>query len=251
MTESGDIRPAAAAFGDLDVTSDLGTLLERAVACALATITGDCAGIVLLAGHGLERRQIAASDGRATEADRLRQELADGPDDVPARTELIRDTAAETHWPRWAPLVAAELGLRSVLTTGLPGRPYVRGSITIYATRPDAFSAADQALAEPLAAHIAVAVMATVTARSLERAIDARTEVGQAVGVLMERFDIGADDAFAMLRRHSQAHNVRLRTIAAELLDERRHTREELSRYDADLNKLLRRVGTRSVQQAG
>jgi AmiR/NasT family two-component response regulator len=37
----------------------------------------------------------------------------------------------------------------------------------------------------------------------------------------MERFDVDADRAFAILRRYSQDHNVKLRTIAQRLIEER------------------------------
>ena len=52
MTESGGSHPSVAALGDLDVTSDLGTVLERAVAYALGTITGDCAASCSWRGTG-------------------------------------------------------------------------------------------------------------------------------------------------------------------------------------------------------
>jgi GAF domain-containing protein len=245
-TESGGTHSTAAAFadlvGELYATPDLGMLLGRAVEFTRGTITCDCAGIVLLAGHGLQHRLVTASDSRVVEADRLRQVLGDGPDDAPLGTELIRDTAAETRWPQWAPRIA-ELGLRSMLQAGLPGRPQVRGSLTAYATQPDAFTPLDLALTELLAVHVALAVTAAMTTNSLKRAVEARTEVGQAVGILMERFTIDADEAFARLRRYSQRHNLRLRTVTAELLTERR-------RYSMSGNDLVRRSTVRPVDNA-
>ncbi|MFG1815504.1 ANTAR domain-containing protein [Kribbella sp. NPDC049174] len=224
-TDSGGVHATAAALADLarelHAIADLDPLLERAVECTRSTLTCDCAGIVVLAGHGIDQRRITGSDDRIVEADRLRQVLGEGPDDTPLPTEVIRDTESETRWPQWAPRVAAQLGLRSAVSVGLPGQLHLRGALTMYATRPDAFTTSDQALAKALAAHVAVAVTAVVTARSLERAIDARAEVGRAVGVLMERFGISAGEAFARLRRDSQIHHVRLRTVAAELLNER------------------------------
>ena len=245
-TQSRGARSTAAALadlvGELYATPDLGMLLGRAVEFTRGTITCDCAGIVLLAGHGLHQRLVSASDSRVVEADRLRQVLGDGPGDAPLGTELIRDTASETRWPQWAPRIA-ELGLHSVLHTDLPGGPYLRGSLTVYAARPDAFTTADLTLAEPLAVHVALAVTAAMTTTSLERAVEARTEVGQAVGILMERFTIDADEAFARLRRYSQRHNVRLRTVTAELLNERR-------RYSMSGNDLVRRSTVRPMDNA-
>ena len=56
----------------------------------------------------------------------------------------------------------------------------------------------------------------------MNRAVATRTTIGQAQGILMERFDIDADQAFSVLRRYSQAENVPLREVAARLVDDRR-----------------------------
>jgi hypothetical protein len=51
--------------------------------------------------------------------------------------------------------------------------------------------------------------------------MESHSLVGRAQGVLMERFDIDADHAFAILRRYSQDHNVKLTEVAASLLSDR------------------------------
>jgi AmiR/NasT family two-component response regulator len=56
---------------------------------------------------------------------------------------------------------------------------------------------------------------------NLLTALDARTLIGQAQGILMERFGIDADRAFGVLRRYSQARNVKLRVVAEELVSQR------------------------------
>ncbi|MCW2799640.1 MAG: hypothetical protein JWQ70_1112, partial [Aeromicrobium sp.] len=50
--------------------------------------------------------------------------------------------------------------------------------------------------------------------QGLQRAIDARKLIGQAQGILMERFDLDADRALEFVRRQSQHHNVKLRSVA-------------------------------------
>jgi AmiR/NasT family two-component response regulator len=56
----------------------------------------------------------------------------------------------------------------------------------------------------------------------MAQAIDARKLVGQAMGILMERFDLNADQAFAVLRRYSQDTNTKLRDVAHELVQTRK-----------------------------
>jgi AmiR/NasT family two-component response regulator len=93
---------------------------------------------------------------------------------------------------------------------------------------PHEFSDTDRATAELLAAHCALAV-ARADARQaadahrtqLEQAIDSRDLIGQAKGILMHKESLTAEEAFEMLRRTSQDHNVKLVELARTLT--RRH----------------------------
>lgn len=125
-------------------------------------------------------------------------------------------------WRRWGPSISAGLRFRSVLSAGIGLRDQDVGVLNFYAVRCDAFQPADQILARALAVHSAVAIAVVTTCDTLHRAIDAHTEIGQAVGIVMERFGVGDDEALALLRCLSQEHNVELRTIAAEVVAERR-----------------------------
>jgi AmiR/NasT family two-component response regulator len=49
-------------------------------------------------------------------------------------------------------------------------------------------------------------------------AITNRTVIGRAEGILMERFGLTPDQAFAVLRRVSQRRNVKLNQVAEELV---------------------------------
>ena len=51
----------------------------------------------------------------------------------------------------------------------------------------------------------------------LRQALVHRTDIGIAMGVLMERFDVDRDAAFVILRRASQDENRKLHQIAAEV----------------------------------
>ena len=54
---------------------------------------------------------------------------------------------------------------------------------------------------------------------NLKEAVEGRTLIGQAQGILMSRFDLDADRAFAVLRRFSQAQNIKLRAVAELVID--------------------------------
>ena len=137
---------------------------------------------------------------------------------------LIRDTTLDGRWPEWAEKVAA-LGVRSVfdvpLTTGNP-RTWTVGVLGLYSPEPDAFGPDDEAVAHILARHASVALASARNEAALAQAVDARKLVGQAMGILMERFDIDGDRAFAVLRRYSQDTNTKLRDVAQQLIDTRK-----------------------------
>jgi AmiR/NasT family two-component response regulator len=57
--------------------------------------------------------------------------------------------------------------------------------------------------------------------RPLHVALDTRTVIGQAVGMLMERYNLEATAAFAVLKRVSMSANRKLRDVATELVIER------------------------------
>ena len=72
-----------------------------------------------------------------------------------------------------------------------------------------------------IAAHISIAVAAALAVSDLTRALNSRTVVGQATGILMERFDMDAARSFGVLTRLSSHANRKLRDVAAELVASR------------------------------
>jgi GAF domain-containing protein len=136
-------------------------------------------------------------------------------------TIYIADVDAEDRWPRWRAQVA-EGKIRSVLHVPMRSGPQVIGVLSLYTLHPDAFTRDDEAVAHILARHASVAVATARHEETLARAVDARKLVGQAMGILMERFDLSDDQAFALLRRYSQDTNTKLRDVAQELIDTRR-----------------------------
>jgi AmiR/NasT family two-component response regulator len=63
--------------------------------------------------------------------------------------------------------------------------------------------------------------MASRHGEQLRSALNSRDVIGQAKGILMERFDVDAMRAFDMLRELSQTMNIRLAEIAQRVVDTR------------------------------
>jgi GAF domain-containing protein len=137
---------------------------------------------------------------------------------------LVRDTAVDVRWPAWAAAVA-RIGVRSVLDVPLAvGAASSRsfGVLGLYSPEPEAFGPDDEAIAHILARHASVALATARHEQTLARAVDARKLVGQAMGILMERYGLDDDRAFAILKRYSQDTNTKLRDVAQQLIDTRK-----------------------------
>lgn len=77
------------------------------------------------------------------------------------------------------------------------------------------------------ATHAAVAFRRARTEAQLNNAVRTRQVIGQAVGILMERYEFDEDRAFGFLARTSQDSNIKLREITQELVDIANRTRGE------------------------
>lgn len=221
-----DITPAAG-FAQLAVelynAASMAELMDRVLAYALRATGCDCAGVILVQ-QGKGPQTAAVTDRRIEQADRLQLEYGEGPC-VPLSNEhhsvLVCDTVVDLLWPRWSPRVA-ELGLRSVLSVRLFTTRSTLGALNLYRIRSGRFTAADAATARLLAHHAAVAIATVQQAAMLAEAAAAGTLIGQAHGLLMERYGIDADQALAVLRRSSQDNNIKLPELAGEFVGTRR-----------------------------
>ena len=193
---------------------------------ALQALNCSYAGITLYT-RGSRPEIAAVTDPVVAEAYEMQLTSGTGPLVTSLReriTVLIPDTTTEQRWPEWAATVAA-LGVRSVLDVPLAtGSQKSRtvGVLGLYSPDPDAFGADEEAIAHILARHASIAVATARREVSMAQAVDARKLVGQAMGILMERFDVDGDRAFAILKRYSQDTNTKLRDVAQQLIDTRR-----------------------------
>ena len=91
------------------------------------------------------------------------------------------------------------------------------GALSLYAQNGHRFDADDVAVAQALAGHLSVVMAAEREIDQLGLALHNRTIIGQAQGVLMERFEMNADQAFDYLRRVSSNTNRKLAAVAADI----------------------------------
>ena len=222
---------------DLSGAETIDETIDVSLQYARSAVGADAASAMLLENRGRDIKVAGVTGADAARADDLQLDLGEGPcldaarhinQDAPDLTTYsfvthqIDDTLEEQRWPVWAPRIAAEFDIRSVLS--IQRRlPNVRiGVINLYSTKPHRFTPHDRQIAELLAQHTALALAAAQRSANLWEAIDARQLIGQAQGLLMERYDLCAGQAFAVLRRYSQDYNQKLHDVAQQLLQSRK-----------------------------
>jgi GAF domain-containing protein len=199
--------------------------VDAVVEFALQALDCSHAGVALYT-RGGQPEIPAVTDPVVAEIYQLQLDEQNGPLMVSMRERtpvLIRDTTTDTRWPTWAEKVTS-LGVRSVLDVPLQLHRESRtvGVLGLYSKVVDGFSQDDEAIAHILARHASVAVGTARRDETMSAAIDARKLVGQAMGILMERFDMDGDRAFTVLRRYSQDTNTKLRDVAEQLIRTRK-----------------------------
>lgn len=199
--------------------------MDDAVRLAVNNVHGaDAAGLSLVR----RRRRVespAFTEDYVKRSDELQNDLNEGPClDAIFREKLVHapDLTNEGRWPRWAPRIAEDFGVRSMMCFQLFTNEDTVGALNLYSTTPDAFDAVDRDDGLAFAAHVAVAVAAAQKIEQLDTAVARRTVIGKALGILMERYDFSDDAAFAVLSRLSSQSNRKLFEVAEEIVRTRR-----------------------------
>ena len=216
-------RPDAEEFAELSLTlhdvSSFDETVERVLEFAVKALSCEYAGVILV--HERSRVEtVAATHPVVADLDQIQLQVGQGPDlEILSDRHgvLIRDVRTEQRWPAWAREVAGR-GIRSMLGTRMYTTTTTIGSINFYDSKPNWFDEVDVDVAHMLGRHAAVALETARSEENLWKAIDARNLIGQAQGILMERFGIDAAQAFGVLRRYSQANNLKLNVVAERLI---------------------------------
>ena len=131
------------------------------------------------------------------------------------------DTSTDSRWPRWGPKVA-EHGVGSVLSIQLATEQETLGALNMYAHQVHAFTPDDVDVALIFAAHATNALRAARLVTGLQTAVQSRHLIGVAQGILMNRYELTLEQSFEVMRRFSSQANVKLRDLAAAVIEQRR-----------------------------
>jgi GAF domain-containing protein len=193
------------------------------ITSAAVKLVDDCDAAGILAVRKGRPVTLASSGDLARECDRVQGELGEGPCfDLARRRDgerLYRIADLGRPRPTWRRFAAAagELGVGSMTGVLLYTHAEDFGALNLYSRRPGAFTEDSETVAWLLASHAAVALADAHTIDQLEHALETRHAIGEAMGILMERHRLTEEDAFGVLRRISQTHNVKLREVAQRI----------------------------------
>jgi GAF domain-containing protein len=198
-------------------------VLSDVTAAAKELVPGVDAAGVLLIGKGGKWDSLGVTSGLLHRLDELQMKFSEGPcveaalDETIVRTDDFR---TEERWPHYSPEVV-KLDVLSGLSFKLYTASRTAGALNLFGFQPKAFDAESETIGTVLAAHAAAAILASREGEELQSALSTRDRIGQAKGIIMERYGVDDIRAFEMLRKLSQDSNQRLVDIAQRVIDTR------------------------------
>lgn len=211
----------AKAAQTIDASHDLESTLDSIVHTAVQSLPGiDHVGISIAYRSGQVETK-AGTDQLVWELDALQYALREGPcahaidvEPVTVANHLRHDQ----RWPNYVPR-AVRLGVRAQIGLRLFVEEETLGGLNLYATETDVIDPDVVHIAELFAAHAALALGRARRESQLSEALVTRKVIGQALGIVMERYEISEERAFQFLVRVSSSSNIKLRDIALELIE--------------------------------
>lgn len=188
---------------------------------------GAVAGVAVTVSLDNEPWTVGASNELAAEVDQIQYEVGVGPCLLALRegvTSYVPDLAADERWSTYGPRAAAR-GAASCISVPVILDHASVAAVKVYAGKVDGLSVGQQEEARAVALEVAGGIRLAVTlgeqAQLLddrEAAMQTRRAIDLALGILMERRQCGAAEAFSLLRTLSQHQNIKLREAAQQVL---------------------------------
>ena len=198
---------------------DLDTTLTNITAAAVEVLPDVRASSITVKHSDGRLETVAPTHDFLLEVDAAQYELQEGPC-YEAAVDTVHITSpnlgADERFPRYAP-VALRAGVRAQAGVRLFDTPSSNGALNLYSGTVGSF--ADLGVLSQLFAHqSAVALDYARQVDQLQEAVKSRQVIGQAVGMVMERYSVDEARAFGFLTRLSSHENMKLRLVAEQLV---------------------------------
>lgn len=201
--------------------------LARASARSLSEPGDDIlCGITLL--RERKAATVASSSAAAQAMDEIQYVFGDGPCVTASREQVtmhVEDLDTEERWPQFAAKIR-EHGMRSILAVPFLLDGETRAAMNLYSHRPHRFDEHARELAATFVNQTSMALRLAVhfahsseTASNLKAALETRTGIDVAVGIIMAQNRCSQDRAFELLRAASSSRNVKLNVVAAGIVE--------------------------------
>lgn len=214
--DTADLTVAAAGLHPAGTVEELA---RRVAQTTRDLVHADACGVLRFEEGGLS--PFVATDDTAATADAYQVLSRSGPatallDRFDSQRAPV--SGAARLWPDWEEQIRG-LGLLAAAAVPVHGGRGLLGVVTTYHREPSALTAqAEQALGR-FAVHAGVAWECVQREEQLREGMAGRHAIGLAQGILMERYGLNTEQAFAVLRRYSQWGNIKLRTVAERLVE--------------------------------
>jgi hypothetical protein len=207
-------------YGRDDADSDT-VIAELAEHAALEVPEAQYAGVTVTR-NGRQIDTPAATHKWPILLDEIQQRHRQGPCLSAAweeKTIHVRDLETDERFPLYARDALAQTPIRSVMSFQMWIAGETMGALNVFAETPNVFDENTKAVGLVFAAHSSVAWNAARRDEQFKKALASRDVIGQAKGMLMERYGVHAIQAFDLLRKLSQDSNTPLIQIAADLVE--------------------------------
>ena len=189
--------------------------------------SADMASVALVPEGGTKPEVVACTDPRVLDIELDQYQLDEGPGVESARTARpVRAGSDDVgrKWPDFARRVS-EVGVASCLSVPLSIDNVHVGVLSLYSFVDHGFVEIDEVLLQVFVAAVEGAVWKArreeewrMEIAGLRAAMKSRGHIEQAKGMLMVMRAINEDRAFEMLAAQSQRQNIRVATVAAEII---------------------------------
>ncbi len=206
--------------GDRDVDSTLDELTGQAA----QLVPGAAYAAITISRRSGEIDTLAATDRYPVVLDEIQRMFQEGPcvsGEPQHQIVRVDDLRTEERWPRYSLEAIAHTPIRALMSFRLFAHRPGAASLNLYSEQAHAFSEDSVTLGRVFAAYITLTWSMLRREQQFRKGLASRDIIGQAKGMLMERFQVDADTAFEWLRQRSQESNTPVATLAQRIAESR------------------------------
>ncbi|OBK12897.1 ANTAR domain-containing protein [Mycobacterium asiaticum] len=224
---TADPATVFAALAEIIYQGSDATQMYAAICVAATLVVPGCDHASLLVKRNDRYVTVGASSKLAHHIDDLERSAGDGPciDAIEEETPQVEpDLTSPAQWPHFAKRLVDETPVRGAMGFRLLIDKRKAAALNLFSETPNVFNSEAAGRAAVLAAFASVAINAIAhgeDASSLRRGLLSNREIGKAVGMLMLLHNMDEDEAFDLLRRHSQSLNIKLADVARRVIEAR------------------------------